>query len=247
MDFLGFPDHPHRGFETVTYVLTGAFCHEDFCGNKGTIGPGDLQWMTAGRGIVHCEMPFGSEVSHGLQLWVNLARKDKLIEPSYQDLKDKQIPRAEHNGVHVKVIAGESMGIKSPIYTRTPVYYLDFKLNAGARFEQPLPSDWNAFIFILAGSGLFGPESSQVEASAHHTLILSRAGGEATVAFRNNSNADLRFVLIAGKPINEPIVQHGPFVMTTDEEISEAFHDYRHGENGFENAKKWESDYVKSQ
>ena len=190
-------------------------------------------------------MPFGNEVSHGLQLWVNLARKDKLIEPSYQDLKDGQIPRATQNGVHVKVIAGESMGIKSPIYTRTPVYYLDFKLDAGARFEQALPSDWNAFIFILTGSGLFGPDSSPVAASAHHTLILSK--GEATVAFKNNSNTDLRFVLIAGKPINEPIVQHGPFVMTTDEEISQAFHDYRNGKNGFENARKWESDYVKSQ
>lgn len=240
----GFPDHPHRGFETVTYLLKGAIAHEDFCGNKGVIGPGDLQWMTAGRGIVHCEMPVGEETCHGLQLWVNLSRKEKMIEPSYQDLKDAQIPRKSENGVSVKVIAGEAMGVKSPVYTRTPTTYLDFQLEPGAKYTQPIANDWNAFVFILAGAGTFGVGSARPKkATAHHTLILSKGD---SVEFENDTTEKLHFVLIAGQPINEPVVQHGPFVMNSQEEIARTFEDYRSGKNGFENAPKWESDYVKS-
>ncbi|KAI8597471.1 RmlC-like cupin domain-containing protein, partial [Dissophora ornata] len=126
----GFPDHPHRGFETVTYMLEGQFQHEDFAGHKGTIGPGDLQWMTAGRGIVHSEMPVKSQTrAHGLQLWINLPKEHKMCEPQYQELLDKEIPRATpEEGVTVKVIAGESHGVTSKVYTRTPTMYLDFKM-----------------------------------------------------------------------------------------------------------------------
>jgi redox-sensitive bicupin YhaK (pirin superfamily) len=196
----GFPDHPHRGFETVTYVITGSFAHEDFVGHKGVIGPGDLQWMTAGRGIVHCEMPHGNEPGIGLQLWVNLSKQNKMIPPSYQELKDTQIPRASKNGVHVKIIAGESMGIKSPVYTRTPTMYLDFKLDKNAVYTQEIPTDWNALIFILSGKGEFG-NSTPIEASAYHTLLLTK--GE-TVSFKNNEETQLHIVLIAGQPLNEP-------------------------------------------
>ena len=129
----GFPDHPHRGFETVSYMLKGQFKHEDSKGHKGIIEEGDLQWMTAGKGIVHCEMPWGDVESQGLQLWVNLAKKDKMIEPQYQELKSTDIPVKIKDGVTVKVIAGESYGTQSKVYTRTPTLYLDFKLDHGAK------------------------------------------------------------------------------------------------------------------
>ena len=152
----GFPDHPHRGFETVTYMLSGAsFVHEDFKGHRGEIGVGDLQWMCAGRGIVHSEMPQSKEPSHGLQLWVNLKGRDKMCEPSYQELVAKDVPLAigkgENEGVEVKVIAGTSLGIKSPIYTRTPTMYLDITLQPGAALSQEVPSGWNAFVYTLSG------------------------------------------------------------------------------------------------
>ena len=135
----GFPDHPHRGFETVTYMISGKVIHEDFNGHEGVIGPGDLQWMTAGRGIMHSEMPISegpNDLNWGLQLWVNLPQKLKMIEPAYQELLDKDIPKVSRDGVYVKIISGESMGVKSTVYTRTPTMYLDFKLDKGASFTQ---------------------------------------------------------------------------------------------------------------
>lgn len=235
----GFPDHPHRGFETVTYLITGNVSHEDFCGHKGVIGPGDLQWMTAGKGIVHSEILHGTEHVHGLQLWVNLARKYKMIEPAYQELKSKEIPEKNQNGVNVRVIAGESMGIKSPVYTRTPTMYLDFRLDKGASFRQPVPTGWNGFIYILNGSGLFGPNLNEIESSAFYLLVL---GDGDSVSFRNVNSEQLHFILVAGEPLNEPIVQYGPFVMNSQKEIEEAFFDYQFGKNGFENAKIWRSE-----
>lgn len=239
----GFPDHPHRGFETVTYVLQGGVRHEDFCGHKGTISPGDLQWMTAGRGIVHCEMPHGTEEARGLQLWINLSRKDKMIAPAYQELLDKDIPKTKQNGVYVKVIAGESLGIKSPVYTRTPTMYLDFKLDQGAVLNQPIPPGWNAFIYTLSGRAIFGEGTHAKEHEAYYTLVLDQNGDGIRV--ENKNKEVCHFVLIGGKPIGEPVKQHGPFVMNTQEEIQQAMLDYHSGKNGFENASKWESDYVK--
>ena len=192
--------------------------------------------MTAGRGIVHGEMP-GVEMCHGLQLWVNLPKKYKMIEPAYQELKDADIPKKSENGVHVKIIAGESMGIKSPVYTRTPTIYLDFKLDSGASFTQNVPKDWNAFIYVISGNGVFG--SNSVRSPAHHTLLLSPS--EEFVTFKNDDNYQLHFVLIAGEPIKESVVQHGPFVMNTREEIEQTFRDYYEGKNGFENAPTWRS------
>lgn len=176
--------------------------HEDCEGHKGMINPGDLQWMTAGRGVLHCEMPYGNELCHGLQLWVNLPKKLKMVEPAYQELKDNQIPRSSKDGVEVKVIAGESMGVKSPVYTRTPTMYLDFKLNKGSRFSQPIPTGWNAFLYVIEGEGSFGPESNKVESKAHHTVVFAKNGD--TVEFRNEKSSLLHLVLVAGEPINEP-------------------------------------------
>ncbi|KAI3880328.1 hypothetical protein MKX03_011061 [Papaver bracteatum] len=233
----GFPDHPHRGFETVTYMLEGAFSHQDFSGHKGTIKTGDVQWMTAGRGIIHSEMPAGEGIQRGLQLWINLASKDKMIEPRYQDIQSKDIERAEKDGVEVRIIAGESMGIRSPVYTRTPTMYLDFTLKSGAQLHQSIPESWNAFVYVIEGEGIFGSTNSS-PITAHHTLVLGSGDG---LSVYNKSGNSLRFVLIGGQPLNEPVVQYGPFVMNTQAEIDQTFEDYRYSKNGFEKAKYWKS------
>ncbi|CAI9117424.1 OLC1v1018818C1 [Oldenlandia corymbosa var. corymbosa] len=233
----GFPDHPHRGFETVTYMLKGSFTHQDFAGHKGTIHAGDVQWMTAGRGIIHSEMPAAGGTQTGLQLWINLASKNKMIEPRYQELLDADIPRAKENGVEVKVIAGESMGVHSSVYTRTPTMFLDFKLEPKAQHHQSIPEVWNAFVYVLEGEGVFGiPNSAAV--SAHHTLLLGPGEG---LSVWNNSSKLLRFVLIAGQPLNEPVSQYGPFVMNTQAEIDQTIKDYQYAKNGFEMARTWRS------
>ncbi|KAL6293701.1 hypothetical protein ACE6H2_001843 [Prunus campanulata] len=209
----GFPDHPHRGFETVTYML---------------------QWMTAGRGIVHSEMPAGEGPNTGLQLWINLSRKDKMIEPRYQELLSKDIRRAEKDGVEVKVIAGETMGVSSPVFTRTPALFFDFTLKPKAQLHQSIPETWSSFVYIIEGEGVFG----STHASAHHVLVLGPGDG---LIVCNKSSEPLRFVLVGGQPINEPVVQHGPFVMNTQDEINQTIQDYHYGQNGFEMAKSWRS------
>ncbi|KAI0523081.1 hypothetical protein KFK09_005471 [Dendrobium nobile] len=233
----GFPDHPHRGFETVTYMLEGAFTHQDFSGHKGTIRAGDLQWMTAGRGIVHSEMPAADGVQKGLQLWINLSSKDKMVEPNYQELLSKDIARINKNGVDVRIIAGEAFGVSSPVYTRTPTMYLDFTMKPGAELRQLIPQEWNAFIYIIDGEGVFGDEETS-PISSHHVLILSNGDG---LKVWNKSGRPLRFVLIGGEPLNEPVVQYGPFVMNSQKEIQQTLEDYRLGKNGFEKAKHWKS------
>ncbi|XP_035019025.2 pirin [Hippoglossus stenolepis] len=234
----GFPDHPHRGFETVTYVLEGITAHEDFCGRSGRLEPGDLQWMTAGRGVVHAEMPVSEEPVVGLQLWVNLPRRDKMVEPAYQELKGSEIPKRSRGGVTVAVISGEALGAKSKVFTRTPTLYLDFKLQAGALHVQPVPSGWTTFIYTLSGSINVGPEPEQQEVASHHTVVF---GDGDCVMVENKRSEVSHFVLIAGEPIKEPVVQRGPFVMTTEEEISQAIRDYQSGRNGFERAVNWRS------
>lgn len=230
----GFPDHPHRGFETVTYMLQGGITHQDFAGHKGTIWTGDVQWMTAGRGIVHSEMPAGEGPNTGLQLWINLSRKDKMIEPRYQELLSKDIRRAEKDGVEVRVIAGETMGVSSPVFTRTPALFFDFTLKPKAQLHQSIPETWTSFVYIIEGEGVFG----STHASAHHVLVLGPGDG---LSVCNKSSEPLRFVLVGGQPINEPVVQHGPFVMNSQDEINQTIQDYHYGQNGFEMAKSWRS------
>ncbi|XP_058182876.1 pirin-like protein isoform X2 [Rhododendron vialii] len=233
----GFPDHPHRGFETVTYMLQGAFTHQDFAGHKGTIQTGDVQWMTAGRGIIHSEMPAGDGVQRGLQLWINLASKDKMIEPRYQELLSEDIARAEKDGVEVRVIAGEAMGVQSPVYTRTPTMYLDFTLKPGAQLHQSIPESWNSFVYLIEGEGVFASFNSS-PVTAHHVLVMGPGDG---LSAWNKSSKSLRFVLIGGQPLGEPVVQYGPFVMNTQAEIEQTIEDYQHFKNGFEMAKYWRS------
>ncbi|KAD3067183.1 hypothetical protein R6Q59_018721 [Mikania micrantha] len=239
----GFPDHPHRGFETVTYMLQGSVTHEDFEGHKGTIGAGDLQWMTAGRGIVHSEMPASHGTQKGLQLWINLSSRHKMIEPRYQEIESSDIAEANEDGVNVRVIAGESLGIRSPIYTRTPTMFLDFTLEPGAQIKQPVPESWNVFVYVLEGEGVFGKSRSS-STTAHHLLLLGP--GDRLKAW-NRSSKTLRFILVGGEPIGQPVVQWGPFVMNTQEEIDQTIQDFENFENGFEKARYWRSEATQDQ
>ncbi|OWM85839.1 pirin-like protein [Punica granatum] len=234
----GFPDHPHRGFETVTYMLQGSVRHEDFEGHKGTIEAGDLQWMTAGRGIVHSEMPAGEGTQKGLQLWINLSSKHKMIEPRYQEMSSRDIAEASKDGIKVRVIAGESLGAKSPVYTRTPTMYLDFTLQPNSHLRQPIPEHWNAFVYVLEGKGIFGSAKSSPVAG-HHLLLLGPGDG---LEAWNKSSKQLRFVLVGGEPLGEPVAQLGPFVMNTDEEIDQTVEDFANFANGFEKAMHWRSE-----
>lgn len=223
----------------------GAFEHEDFCGHKGRIEAGDLQWMTAGKGIVHSEMPASKEVSHGLQLWVNLSKKDKLVDPAYQELKAKDIPKVTKDGVSAIVIAGEALGVTSKVYTRTPTHYLHFMMDPESTLKQPIPQGWSAFLYTLEGSAMFGSETYNAKGAIgpHNTVTLADQGDGILVKTGKDKAS---FVLIAGKPTKEPIVQYGPFVMTSQKEIMQAFDDYRSGKNGFEKAPNWRSEIGRS-
>lgn len=231
---VGAPDHPHRGFETVTYILEGYNQHKDSRGNSGKLGPGDVQWMTAGSGVVHSEMPDeefqkrGGRV-HGFQIWVNLPRRDKWIKPRYQDIPAASIPEAQNEDgtVKVRVVAGEALGKSAVIETRTPIIYLHYTLQPGAETVQAVPAEYNAFAYIISGEGYFGPE--QKYAKEGQMVIFAQDGGEVRL---KGGDKPLDMLLLAGVPLNEPVVRYGPFVMNTVEEIYQAFEDYQSGKMG---------------
>ncbi len=233
-------------------MIDGAFEHEDFCGHRGKIESGDLQWMTAGKGILHSEMPAaGSKVvSHGLQLWVNLAAKDKMCEPQYQELKKSEITTivgkagTPDAGVTAIVIAGTALGHTSKVYTRNPTSYVHFKMEKNSKLNHPIPTGHNAFVYILGGSGYFGGSKSK-RREAHHVLTLTPGKGTDGLTVESDDKSTLDFVVLTGAPINEPVVQHGPFVMNTQAEIYAAMRDYQSGTNGFEKAPGWRSEIGK--
>lgn len=230
----GAPDHPHRGFETVTYVLAGRFSHKDSAGHSGVLKPGDVQWMTAGAGVVHSEMPdpafaaVGGRV-HGFQLWVNLPRKDKMIAPRYQEIASENIPIASSDDgkVQVKVIAGEALGVQARIETRTPILYQHFSLQPGGSIVHPVPKAFRVFAYPLSGTGRFGPKGQPVR--AQHMVAFGDDGDSVTLSA---GDEPLEVLLIGGVPLNEPIVRHGPFVMNTEDEIRQAVADYQTGRMG---------------
>jgi hypothetical protein len=233
----GAPDHPHRGFETVTYVLDGSMEHKDSQGHAGRIGAGDVQWMTAGAGVIHSEMPErefarrGGRL-HGFQLWVNLPRRDKLMQPRYQEIPSAQIPVAgtADGLVSVKVIAGESLGARALIETRTPIVYLHFTLRPGGRVTQSLPVEYNAFAYVLKGAGAFGADE---ERGGRGQMLMFEQDGEAvSIACQAEAGSELEVLLVAGLPLGEPVARYGPFVMNTREEIYQAVEDYRSGRMG---------------
>ena len=220
----GFPDHPHRGFETVTYMLNGLMRHRDNKGNEGVIGPGAVQWMTAGSGLIHSEMPEQKEgAMRGFQLWVNLPAKDKMSKPRYQEIPAERFTEARPApGVTLKVIAGTVGGISGPVtdIAIDPVY-LDLRLDAGAAHSIELPADHQAFAYVFDGA----VKIAGTEVKAGHLAVLDR-GDHLAVAAGPKGAA---LVVIAGQPIKEPIARYGPFVMNTREEIEQAFRDYQAG------------------
>lgn len=220
----GFPDHPHRGFETVTYMLSGRMRHRDNAGHEGLLGDGGVQWMIAGRGVIHSEIPEQKDgVMEGFQLWLNLPAQDKMRAPWYQDFPSEYIPEyVTPSGVTVRVIAGESYGVKGAMTREvTEPLYLDIHIPAGAGFSAAIPPSHNAFIYVYRGRVKVG--DTAVETRRMGILSNTPDAGGVTLT----ATEDARLILVAGKPLNEPIVQYGPFVMNTQEEIHRALDDFR--------------------
>ena len=222
----GFPDHPHRGFETVTYMLDGRMRHRDNQGNSGLLGPGSIQWMTAGRGIVHSEMPEQEEgLMRGFQLWVNLPASDKMTEPRYQDIAASDIPEVElDDGVRVRVLSGQFDDVTGPVASvAAQPLYLDIELPAAASLSPALPELHTAFLYVFEGSLVAGATKETVN---KHELAVLEEGTEVPLV----SGADgARMILVAGKSIGEPVARYGPFVMNTREELQQAFEDFSAG------------------
>jgi redox-sensitive bicupin YhaK (pirin superfamily) len=232
----GAPDHPHRGFETVTYLIAGEFEHEDSMGNSGRLRAGDVQWMTAGDGVIHSEMPSQKIVSeggrlHGFQLWVNLPRRDKRMQPRYQDVPAARIPEASSaDGLaKVRVIAGEALGARAVIETRTPILYLHFTLRPGARVAQAVPAGMRGFAYVFSGEARVGANTRVVRDGEAAFLA---DGDEVELAVPADAKGPAEVLLIAGQPLREPVARYGPFVMSSRDELVEAFEDYQRGRFG---------------
>ena len=222
---VGAPWHPHRGFETVTYMLAGEMEHEDSVGSKGVITPGDVQWMTAGKGIIHSELPTKKMMEegglmHGFQIWVNLPAKDKMMNPRYQDITADQSPIIEKDGVWARVIAGECLGIESSIDTVIPITYVHVKMESGATLDKTLDTELNGMVYVFKGE-----VSIEGKSVKDGSLALLSAGSEVTIEAKESSE----FLILAGPELNEPIARYGPFVMNTREEILQAIDDYQRG------------------
>ena len=226
-DYIGgFPDHPHRGFETITYMLQGRMRHRDSAGNVGLLVPGSVQWMTAGRGVIHSEMPEQQDgAMEGFQLWLNLPAREKMREPWYRDIACDEVPEIRLPGVTVRVIAGHSQGVAGAVRRETTQpLYLDVHLAPGARFEQALPASHNAFFYVYRGDVQVG--TTLVGHQRMAILANSAVNDGVTLA----AGADgARLILIAGQPLGEPIAQHGPFVMNSREELHQAVRDFQDG------------------
>ena len=223
-----FDFHPHRGMETVTYIIDGILEHSDNKEGTGILKPGDAQWMTAGSGIIHLEAPPENVIVHTLQLWVNLPKANKMAPPRYQDILSSNVPVRKEEGVNYRVISGNSGNVVSATKNYVPVTYVEINIDPGHTAKQDLPSDYNGFMYILEGSGTFG--DNQVKAGKGDVLLLDevkeKAGTSETVI---KADEKLRVIFIAGKPLNEPVVARGPFVMNTEEEIKQAYTDFRSG------------------
>lgn len=222
---VGAPWHPHRGFETVTYLLEGEMEHEDSAGSKGTLTPGDVQWMTAGKGIIHSEMPTAKMMleggmMHGFQIWVNLPAKDKMMNPRYQDISAAESPIAEKKGVWARVVAGECLGVESSLDTVIPITYVHVKMETESVLEKNLDLDLNGMIYVFNGE-------IEIEGKAVSDGSLALLSNGTTVKITAKENS--QYLILAGPEIGEPIARYGPFVMNTREEIMQAIDDYQNG------------------
>lgn len=227
----GFPDHPHRGIETVTFVLDGELLHADNRGNSGVLATDDVQWMTAGNGIIHAELPNQLSTSHTLQLWLNLPSEKKMVESGYQDLRAAENRAVQDGSTSIRLLSGSLEGLTRPTPGQTPVLYLDVRLDAGDRRVLPIPAAHNGFVLMLEGSARFGPE--HVSGSAGQTLWLDFPrvlSGESTLEI--DAETPARLLLVTGQPIREPVVAYGPFVMNTRDEIMQAYQDFHAGRFG---------------
>jgi len=232
---VGAPDHPHRGFETVTYLLEGEFEHEDSAGNKGRLMPGDIQWMTAGRGVIHSEMPSarvrreGGRV-HGFQVWVNLPARDKMSAPRYQDVAAAELPtaRTPDGLASVKVIAGQALGVSARVQTRTPILYFDVTVQPGGRVELDVRAAFNVAVYVYGGEARVGEGTLAPDG----TFALLGSGDRIALACAPDATGPARALVLGGEPLNEPVARYGPFVMNTEAEIRQAFDDFRSGRFG---------------
>jgi redox-sensitive bicupin YhaK (pirin superfamily) len=229
---IGAPSHPHRGFETVTYLLSGAMQHRDSFGNSGRLNPGDVQWMTAGSGLIHSELPSpeflrDGGTMHGFQIWVNLPASDKSIAPHYQEIPAAGIPEATSadGKVKVRVIAGKAMGREAVIATRTPIMFLHYIVQPGGQTSEAIPAEYNALVHVISGELLVAGERVR----EGETALL--AAGD-TVRLAAEQKTPAQALLLAGVPIDEPVARYGPFVMNTQQEIVQAFRDYQTGKMG---------------
>ncbi len=230
----GAPDHPHRGFETVSYVLEGETEHMDSLGNQGVIRKGDVQWMTAGDGIIHSEMPSqkirtGGGRVHGFQLWVNLPAIHKRTTPRYQAITADQIPVVEGDGWRAIVIAGEVLGARGPAGTHTPICYSHITLTPTGSLELELPGDHQIGLYVFNGAGLFGAKQTRVQ---EHEMAVFEPGDGTVHLSAAHPCSDTEILLMAGRPIGEPVARHGPFVMNTEAEVLQAMKDYEAGRMG---------------
>jgi len=231
----GAPDHPHRGFETVTYILDGEFEHRDSRGNHGTISSGDVQWMTAGDGIVHSEMPSrkiqeqGGRI-HGFQIWVNLPRSDKRATPRYQSIVAPELTTVEGPGWSAKIIAGRLLGVDGPAATHTPIGAAHLIVEPGGSLEIEVPEDHTAGIYAFMGSGLVGTD--QVPMPERSLAVHDRGDGALLVAVPSDTAQNLEALVLTGRPLDEPVARYGPFVMNTRDELIDAFEDFQAGRMG---------------
>ena len=223
-DYIGgFPPHPHRGFETITYMLNGKFKHKDSAGNEGYLLDGSVQWMTAGKGVIHSEMPEQTDgLSRGFQLWLNLPKKLKMIEPSYNDIPAESIPKINIPGGYIKVICGEINGMKGPGRAHTGMLYYDISLSPGNNIEISVDDDWNSFVYVYNGKAKIANRSL----NSGQLGVLSDSG---IVDLHADGSIDLKCIIVGGEKLNEPVARGGPFVMNTKAEILKAFSDYQEG------------------
>ena len=235
----GFPDHPHRGFATLTYLISGQIFHEDFKGHKGELGPGDVQVMTPGKGIVHAEMPGSfTEPAYGFQLWLNLKKKDKYCEPDYQEYKSVNLPTFEKENLKAKIVVGTYEKTVSPIKGKTEFEFFDFQMAANSQLIVPVKKGWSTFIIVYKGSMTL----DEVQKLDEKDGVFFETNDESEAELNLKTGAkESSFIFVSGEACREPIFQYGPFVLTTKEELAKAFEDYQMGKNGFEGAKEWSS------